>query len=126
MTTRTKRPRVTRRALEQVFTSGEKALLPYVKFRALNLEDVDFRGANLSGARFDDVSLAGCDFQDADLRGVRFRNCDLRRAKFAGAALSRNRFDGSWLTGATGLSKVGRAYVVEKGGSFLRTVVLTR
>jgi PTS system nitrogen regulatory IIA component len=110
------------RGFVAVFSAGEKQNLRGSVFCRMTFERVDFSGADLRGACFDDSSLSGSDFSFADLRGVEFLRCDLRRARFTSARLGRNRFEGSWLTGAVGLDRLERAYIVRLGGRFLEGV----
>jgi uncharacterized protein YjbI with pentapeptide repeats len=84
------------------------------------LDRVDFEGADLRGSRFERVFLSGCDFRNANLLGVWFLDCDLMAANFSGARLGNNSFHGSCLSGAVGLSRPQRDYVVSSGGSFRR------
>ncbi len=85
-----------------------------------DLDRVDFEGADLRGSRFERVYLSGCDFRNANLLGVWFLDCDLMAANFSGARLGNNSFYGSCLSGAVGLSRPQRDYVVSSGGSFQR------
>jgi uncharacterized protein YjbI with pentapeptide repeats len=89
-------------------------------FQQVRLDSVDFSAADLRIASFIDSCLRGSDFSCADLRGASFVRCDLRGARFAGTAFAHNWFFDSCFVDATGLSKDERAYIQERGGSFLR------
>jgi uncharacterized protein YjbI with pentapeptide repeats len=105
---------------ERVITQQEKSLLQDTVILEAALDRVDFEGADLRGSRFERVYLSGCDFRNANLLGVWFLNCDLMEANFSGAKLGSNSFHGSCLSGAVGLSRPQRNYVVSSGGSFRR------
>src|ERR1039457_5072722 len=103
---------------ERVVTQQEKSLLQDTVILGAALDRVDFEGADLRGSRFERVYLSGCDFRNANLLGVWFLDCDLMAADFSGAKLGSNSFHGSCLSGAVGLSRPQRDYVVSSGGSF--------
>ena len=103
---------------ERVVTQQEKSLLQDTVILGAALDRVDFEGADLRGSRFERVYLSGCDFRNANLLGVWFLDCDLRAADFSGARLGNNSFYGSCLSGAAGLTRPQRDYVVSSGGSF--------
>ncbi len=108
--------------LPRILTASEKRKLAGQVFRDGVLDHIDLSSADLRNALFENTTLAGSDFTRADLRGARFLRCDVRGARFGGARFRRNRFDASWFTGAIGLSRVRRAYIERRGGSFLRLV----
>jgi len=91
-------------------------------WRQETLDGKDFQGANLRDATFEGCSLAGCDFSGADLRGARFIDCDMRRVNLDRASLAGAVFSRTWLTGAQGLTGLGRATVRRAGGRFLISV----
>jgi len=103
---------------ERVVTQQEKSLLQDTVILGAALDRVDFEGADLRGSRFERVYLSGCDFRNANLLGVWFLDCDLSAADFSGARLGNNSFYGSCLSGAAGLTRPQRDYVVSSGGSF--------
>jgi uncharacterized protein YjbI with pentapeptide repeats len=105
---------------ERVITQQEKSLLQDSVILGAALDRVDFEGADLRGSRFQRVYLSGCDFRNANLLGVWFLDCDLMQADFSGARLGNNSFHGSCLSGAVGLTRHQRDYVVSSGGSFRR------
>ena len=113
------------RACERVITQREKSCLQGTVILGAELDRVDFEGADLRGSRFERVYLSGCDFRNANLLGVWFLDCDLRAADFSGASLGNNSFYGSCLSGAAGLTRPQRDYVVSSGGSFRRAEART-
>ena len=115
---RRRRADSTANSSERVVTQQKKSLLQDTVILGAALDRVDFEGADLRGSRFERVYLSGCDFRNANLLGVWFLDCDLRAADFSGARLGNNSFYGSCLSGAAGLTRPQRDYVVSSGGSF--------